>query len=152
MNAAWWNEEPSKMPFASPQDGKCKVCPCLFAPSYPPQDEFMKVHCLQVEWNRVQMELEASAWNSSQSAINLRLLDFSIILWSSALSFGRISNVMVRKETSGFWLAWCGIWKLCNGIFSVRIVSASVRLKISFPLLSLYYMLRYRSDTNPWDS
>ena len=57
----------------------------------------------------------------------------------SSASFGRILKIIVREETSGFQLTWCGIWKLCDGNFLVKIGSALDRSKIS---VSLHYTLR----------
>ena len=43
--------------------------------------------------------------------------NFRYYLKSSASSFGWISNIIVREETSGFQLAWCVVWNLCDGDF-----------------------------------
>ena len=55
---------------------------------------------------------------SRHTKIQLRFLGvpnagfFKFYLRSSASSFGRISDIMAWKETSGFQLAWCVIWNL----------------------------------------
>ena len=80
-NGAWWNQEPSKTPFASPQDGKCKFCQCLWTGG-----RHIKVQ-LHVWCHRPSI-----CWISRY------------YLGSCASNFEWISNVMVREETSAFSL------------------------------------------------
>ena len=92
----------------------CGCLHCLFGPASLLWDAFMSKWC---DCYRLAPENLGTAQLSFSCWITLNYLS------SDTSSFGQISNVVAREESSGFQFAWCVVWKLWDGNLLVKISS-----------------------------
>ena len=119
----------------------------VYLPLLPlPRDEFYEnIRALLLSNRKGANDVTVGGWHTEFSirCDRASIVGFLDNTWGpSAWSFGRISNVIVLEETSGFRLACCGVWKLCDAIFlGEKSARRWIGRNRAFPSLSLNYKL-----------
>ena len=107
-NGMWWNKSLARCHLLNPTIGSVKFLAVYLLLLSLPRDEFMKECCLQTAWL-----LETGTQNSSYGAIELRLLDFSIIFGVWRFEFW--TNFKCNGTRRNRWLSDCLMWGLKAG-------------------------------------